>query len=122
VVATAVYLYYLGATGEVNLARTALTTAMVLCGLVLIPFVEPPTQGWVAGDELSGDWRPSALALGLLAGYCGVMAIPAVRNAFELASLPLIDYALIILVVISWAVLLRFIWRERLLERLLEVD
>jgi cation-transporting ATPase E len=122
VVATAVYLYYLGATGDVDLARTALTTAMVLCGLVLIPFVEPPTRGWVAGDELSGDWRPSALALGMLAGYCAVMAVPAVRNAFELVSLTLADYALITLVVLLWALLLRFTWRRRLLERLLEMN
>jgi cation-transporting ATPase E len=122
VVAVAVYLYFLGTTGDVDLARTALTTAMVFCGLVLIPFVEPPTQGWVAGDELSGDWRPSALALGLLAGYCGVMAVPAVRNAFELVSLPLTDYALITFVVLLWALLLRFIWRHRLLERLLEMN
>jgi cation-transporting ATPase E len=122
VVAVAVYLYFLGTTGDVDLARTALTTAMVFCGLVLIPFVEPPTQGWVAGDELSGDWRPSALALGLLAGYGGVMAVPTVRNAFELVSLPLADYALITFVVLLWALLLRFTWRQRLLERLLQVD
>jgi cation-transporting ATPase E len=120
--ALAVYLGYLGSTGDVDVARTALTTATVLCGLVLIPFVEPPTPGWVAGDELSGDWRPTALALGMLGVYACVMGIPVLRDSFELVSLRLADYALIGIAVLVWGLLLRFIWRTRLLERLLSRD
>lgn len=119
VVAGAIYLYYLGTTGDVDIARTALTTATVFCGLLLIPFVEPPTQAWVAGDELSGDWRPTALAMGMLGLYACVMAIQPLREFFELVSLQVTDYALIGFVVILWALLLRVIWRGRLLERLL---
>jgi cation-transporting ATPase E len=119
VVAVAIYLYYLGTTGDVDIARTALTTATVFCGLLLIPFVEPPTQAWVAGDELSGDWRPTALAMGMLGLYACVMAIQPLREFFELVSLQVTDYALIGFVVILWALLLRVIWRGRLLERLL---
>jgi len=120
--ALAVYVGYLGSTGDVNVARTALTTATVLCGLVLIPFVEPPSRGWVAGDELSGDWRPTALALGMLGVYACVMGIPLLRDSFELVSLRLADYALIGIAVAVWAFLLRLIWRTRLLERLLNRD
>ncbi|MCJ7621235.1 MAG: HAD-IC family P-type ATPase, partial [Anaerolineae bacterium] len=119
VVAGAIYLYYLGTTGDVDIARTALTTATVFCGLLLIPFVEPPTQAWVAGDELSGDWRPTALAMGMLGLYACVMAIQPLREFFELVSLQVTDYALIGFVVVLWALLLRVIWRGRLLERLL---
>ncbi|MGB9299599.1 MAG: HAD-IC family P-type ATPase [Anaerolineae bacterium] len=119
VVAVAIYLYYLGTTGDVDIARTALTTATVFCGLLLIPFVEPPTRAWVAGDELSGDWRPTALAMGMLGLYACVMAIRPLREFFELVSLKVTDYALIGFVVVLWALLLRVIWRGRLLERLL---
>jgi len=119
VVAVAVYLYYLGSTGDVDIARTALTTATVFCGLLLIPFVEPPTKAWVAGDELSGDWRPTILAVGMLGLYACVMAITPLREFFELVSLRTSDYAMIGLVVAIWALSLRFIWKGQLMERLL---
>jgi cation-transporting ATPase E len=119
VVALAIYVYYVGTTGDVDIARTALTTATVFCGLLLIPFVEPPTQFWVAGDELSGDWRPTILAVGMLGLYACVMAIGPLREFFELTLLRASDYVLIGLVVMLWALLLRLIWRHRLMERLL---
>lgn len=119
VVALAVYLYYLGASGSVEIARTALTTATVFCGLLLIPFVEPPTKAWEGGDVLSGDWRPSILALGMLGVYGVVMGVPFLRTFFELTPLGAIDYLLIAIVVALWALLLRFIWRARLFERVL---
>jgi cation-transporting ATPase E len=121
VVALAVYLAYLAITGDLEIARTALTTVSILCGLVLIPFVEPPTEWWVAGDTLSGDWRPTLLAFGMLGLYALVVAIPPLRGFFELAVLRWQDYALLAAVVILWALLLRLIWRTRLLERLLDL-
>jgi cation-transporting ATPase E len=121
VVAVMVYMYFLGTTGDVDIARTALTTATVLCGLVLIPFVEPPSQAWVAGDELSGDWRPSALAVGMLGLYALVMVVPSLRAFFELVPLRLFDYLLICAVVVVWAFVLRLIWRGRVLERVLDM-
>jgi cation-transporting ATPase E len=120
VVSLAVYLYYLTTTGDVDIARTALTTASVLCGLVLILFVEPPTRWWVGGDELSGDWRPSVLALGMLGLFGLIMAVPSLRAFFELVALRGSDYLLIGIVVAVWALLLRVIWRARLFERLFE--
>jgi len=116
-----VYLWYLAATGDVELARSALTTAAVLCGLLLIPFVEPPTRWWVGGDDLSGDRRPTALAVGMLAVYAGVLAVPSLRGFFELRLLPTLDYAFIVLGVLGWALALRVIWRGRVFERLLEM-
>ncbi len=118
-VSLAIYLSYLGTTNDVEIARTALTTTMVLCGLVLIPFVEPPTEAWVGGDVLSGDWRPTALALGMLVLYGTIIAIPPLRTFFELIPLHGLDYLLITGVVIAWALLLRIIWRARLFERLI---
>lgn len=118
----AVYLAYFSMTSDVDVARTALTTASVLCGLLLIPFVEPPSEAWVGGDDLSGDWRPSFLALGMLALFGLIMTTPALRNFFELTPLRGQDYLIITMGVIFWAILLRFIWRTRLFQRLIGLN
>jgi len=88
----------------------------------LIPFVEPPTEAWVGGDVLSGDWRPTLLALGMLALFCVVTALPPLRAFFELSLLRVWDYVLIAAVVVIWALLLRLIWRARAFERLLALE
>lgn len=118
---TGVYLGYLLVTGDVLLARTALTTACILCGLLLLPFVEPPSGWWVAGDELSGDVRPSLLAVGLLGVFGVVMGVPALRDSFELVPLGWWDYLFIALLVTAWALVQRTVWRSRLFERLLGI-
>jgi cation-transporting ATPase E len=122
VLAMGVYLAYLGMTGDLELARSALTTATVLCGLVLIPFVEPPTKWWTGGDELSGDWRPTLLALGMLGLYFGILAVPSLRAFFELVLLRPMDYVVIAAAVAAWALLLRLVWRARVFERLLALE
>ncbi len=118
----AVYLAYLLTTKNLEIARTALTTTTVLCGILLIPFVEPPTPAWVGGDELSSDWRPTILALGMLVLYGLVMLVPALRSFFELTPLRGLDVILIGALVVAWALVLRFVWRARLFERLLQMD
>jgi cation-transporting ATPase E len=120
VVALAVYVFYLGISGSVEVARTGLTTITVLCGLLLIPFVEPPTAWWVGGDEFSGDWRPTLLAAGMLGAYALVMALPVLRSFFELVPLGGWDYLLLGAVAAVWALLQRWIWRARLFERLVQ--
>ncbi|MEJ2707621.1 MAG: hypothetical protein P8074_08410, partial [Anaerolineales bacterium] len=114
-----VYLLYWSSSGRVDLAQTALTTTTVLCGLALVPFVEPPTRFWEGGDRLSGDWRPSLLALALLGLFAIILATPPLRNFFELNLLAVEDYARIVLLVLVWAILVRWVWRKQLLERLL---
>ena len=122
IVALVTYLSYLSLTGDVAVARSALTAATVLCGLVLIPFVEPPAKWWVAGDDLSGDWRPTLMAVALLVLFAIIVAVPPLRAFFELAPLRVLDYALIGAGVAAWALLLRLAWRTRLFERLVGYD
>jgi cation-transporting ATPase E len=103
-------------------AQTALTSFTILCGLLLIPFVEPPTKFWVGGDRLSGDWRPTILAIGLMVVYIVIMAVPFFREMFDMLPLTWLEYLLIVAGTIIWAITLRWSWRTRVLDRFFQVN
>lgn len=113
----AVYAAILTFGGEVAEARTALTVTSILCGLLLLPFLSPPAEAWVGGDELTGDWRPALLAVALLALFVVGLLVRPLRDFYELSSLPLSAYLVIGFVVAGWASLLRLVWRLQLLPR-----
>ncbi len=76
----------------------------------------------MGGNRLSGDWRPTLLALGLLLGYVVMLALPPLREFFELTSLHMSDYAVIGGIAVAWWLMLLWIWRARLLERFLQAQ
>jgi len=113
-----VYLFYLTISGgDVPAAQSALTTTTMLCGLVLIPFAQPPNDAWVAANPLNGDWKPTILAGLLLVVYGVVLGVPVLRGFYQLRVLPLTAYAIIGLAVVGWATAVRFAWRIDLLGR-----
>ncbi len=114
----AVFVY----TSLVPIAQTALTTFMITTGLLLVVFVEPPTPWWVGGDELSGDWRPTLVAIGCAVLYAVILFVPQLR---ELATLTLPSTPTLIMILVAtliWMFLLRWIWRSNGLERFLDLD
>lgn len=106
----------------VNISRTALTTGIIFMGLLLILFVEPPTRAWVGGDEYSGDWRPTIMAVVMLLTYFAIIAIEPLRVFFELERLALLEYLFIGTISITWAVVMGFVWRLALFERFLGIE
>jgi cation-transporting P-type ATPase E len=106
-----VYEFYLSTSADVELARTALTLTSILCGLILILFLEPPTRAFAAANPLSGDWRPAALALGLFLLFITFLVTPFTREFFELVLPDAWGFAVIGLIVFSWAVVLQAVWR-----------
>jgi cation-transporting ATPase E len=106
-----VYEFFLETTGDLGLARTALTITATGCGLLLIPFLEPPTPAWAAANPLSGDWRPALLATGLGGLFVAFMAIDVFRRFYELVLPDAWGFAVIALVVLAWAFIMRSIWR-----------
>jgi len=112
-----VYALFESLTSDVALARTALTTTMVFCGLLLIPFLEPPNEAWVAVHPLNGDWRPTILAAAMFILYGVFMFVPVLREFYQLEILRPADLIVISLVVIGWASVQRFIWRLKPFER-----
>lgn len=117
-----VYVGYLLATQDQRVAQSALTTIAIFCGLLLIPFAEPPTPKWAGGSLYSGDWRPTLLAILMLFAYGLILVTPMLRQFFELILLSRGDYVLIAGIATIWALGLRFMWRQRLLDRFLNID
>ena len=106
--------FYWNSSGDLDQARTALTITSVLCGLLLILFLEPPTPSWTGANALSGDWRPAAMAGLLLLGFVATLASPDMRRFYELDLPDLWGFLVIIMVVFAWAALVRAFWRLRL--------
>ena len=103
-------------------ARTALSTFAITAGIVLVLFVAPPFQFFVAGKPLNKDKRPALLAIGLLFLFVVIVAVEPLRNSFELVLLRPIDYLMIGVAVVAWAVLLRVVWRTHIFERFLGLE
>mgnify|MGYP001306892377 CR=1 FL=1 len=107
---------------EVSRSRDAITITTVLCGLILLIFVEPPVRWLARGDKFSGDWRPTIMA-GLMGGcLVAILAVPFLRDFFGMGKLSIGDYLVITGIVIIWAVVLQLVWRYRLLDKLLGMD
>lgn len=104
-----------------RVAETALITVQIFGGLLLLPFLKPPTSAWVGGEPLSRDWRYTILAGVVLLIYVLILAVPTLRNFFELYGLDLTDYLGIGLVAVVWALVVRFAWRHALLDRFLGI-
>jgi len=104
------------------MAQTALTSFSILCGLLLIVFVEPPTRFWVGGDDLSSDRRPVFLALGLLIIYIVILVVPALGGFFDFAPIGLESHLIVVAAVAVWALVLRWTWHLKLVERFFSLD
>jgi cation-transporting ATPase E len=111
----------LGYAEAIAVGQTSVATFLVLTGLLLVVFVEPPSEWWTGGDVLTNDRKPALLAA-LLAALFGVaVALPGFRGVFELQTLDWIDAALIAGAVLVWLFAVRFAWRHSLLERFFAV-
>lgn len=103
-------------------AQTELACFLVLTGLILVVFVAPPTTWWVGGSELSGDRRPTVMALGLTLVFGMLLQVPLFRSLFGLAPLGVRHLAVVVGASVAWLFLLRAVWRVQLGERLLRVE
>ena len=107
------------ATQAQTIAKTVLIVVASLSGLALLVFVRPPLHGLAGGADYSGDWRPTLLTFLTFLMYLIIQAVPATRDFFALAALPISDYLILAVLVIIWAVLLQVLWKKRLLEKFL---
>jgi cation-transporting P-type ATPase E len=102
-------------------AQTTLTAFLVLCGLFLVIFVEPPTPWWAIGNGCAGDWRPTSLAVGMMVAFVLILLAPPLRMLFALQPLGLNEFAALAITLGAWLLALRTAWKYRLMSRLLDV-
>jgi cation-transporting P-type ATPase E len=104
---------------DYTLPRTALVTILILCHLLLLPFLKPPHRMFVGGEPYSGDWRYVIAAIVLTVGLILVLTVPPVREFYELSVLSPGDIGFLLLVAIEWALILRMTWRSKFFDRFL---
>ncbi len=106
-----VYSIFLQRSGDIAYAQLALTYTLVGIGLLLVLFVRPPSRLWVGGTLLSGDRRFTVAVAVLLVLFLVASGIPLAHQFLGLARLqqPL-DYLVIGIAIVGWAILLRTIW------------
>ena len=104
------------------IAQTSTIAFLILCSLLLIPFVAPPTEWFTGGAPLRGAWRPTLTAIGLLALFAGICALPLGRHLFELSTMTTWEWAVVCGAAVAWALLVRLVWRSGLVDRLLRVE
>jgi cation-transporting ATPase E len=103
---------------EITDSWMTVTFGLVVMGLLLVIFVQPPTRFWVGGDVLSGDWRSTYMAIALLLLFFVATFLPLTQQLLRLSPLANIwVYLLIAVVAIVWLFILRAIWRAPWLSR-----
>lgn len=105
----------------VTRAQTAVAAFLVFTGLLLVIFVEPPSQWWTGGNRLSGDRRPAALALALMGVFVFIELVRPVREVFALAPLGPLEWTLVGAATLAWLPLLRWLWRSESIARYLGI-
>jgi hypothetical protein len=121
--AVVVNVIFLEMSGEVAYAQLAVTYTLMFSGMMLVILLRPPMRGptlvGMGGDERSGDWRPAALILVLLAVVFIVAPIPLADQFFGVKPLQHpVDYAVVGLAVLAWALGASFLSRVAPVERL----
>jgi len=120
-VALLMFVAYAAFGDSVERARSVLTTFSILCGLVLVLFTAPPTRRFTGGEAGVSGWPTVALVLPLLGAFAWVITAPERRAFFDLDALQAADLFVAAAACALWAAALRWIWRERLLERALGI-
>ena len=106
-----VYVLFMETTGDRAYSQLVLTYALVAMGLFLVLFLRPPMPIWGGGSTKSGGRRFTVVAVVLLIAFLLVSMIPLAYELFMLEPLRQAqDYAVVGVVVLGWAVTLRFIW------------
>ena len=119
IISVAVYDFFLTLTGgNVSWAQAAVTTTMVSTLLLIVLFAQPPTRIWVGASSLNGDPRPAYLVGAMYLIYAVILIVPGLRAFFDLRTLPWSGYVMLAFIVSGWAVVVRFLWRMALGDRI----
>ena len=99
-------------------SQLAVTYGLIVIGLLLVVFVQPPTRFWVGGDVLSGSRRIIHMVIVLFLVFIAATYIPLTQGWFRLAPLENVtDYLVLGAISVLWVLVVRAIWRAPWLRR-----
>jgi magnesium-transporting ATPase (P-type) len=102
------------ATGNIDHTQLIVTYALITMGSLLVVFVQPPLKILSGGAELSGDWRPTVVVVGLFALFNVIVFIPLAQEYLRIFPLPgITDYLVVGGVTVMWGIVLLGVWRSR---------
>jgi hypothetical protein len=91
--------------------QQVITHTLVLIGLFLVVFVQPPMRFLAGGDEYSGDWRPTYAAAVVYLVFQIAIRIPFFSRLCQTAPLKSTqDHLLVLGIALLWAILTLGIW------------
>ena len=97
-------------------SREAATHVLVLGGLILVLFAAPPGPWFAVVEEMDGERKPAYLALAMVPLYALIMLMPALRNFFGMRGLNSLDYGIVVIVVLIWMYVLRWVWADDIFD------
>ena len=117
----AVYSVYMNSSFSLTYPRLVVTHLLIVIGLLLVVFVQPPLRFLAGGDEFSGDWRPTYVAAALFLIFQISTHISLVQRLLKLAPLASIqDYLFVWGFAMVWAIMTLVVWRLRWLKSILD--
>lgn len=117
----AVYSVFMKFSFSITYPQLVVTHLLVVIGLLLVVFVQPPLRFLAWGDEFSGDWRPTYVAAALFLIFQITIHIPLAQRYLKLAPLASIqDYLFVWGIALAWAIMTLMVWRFRWLKLILD--
>ena len=99
-------------------AMTALTIFACFAAIFLILLIVPPSDWWSGGAPVvRGDWRMVGVVGFLFASMVVVLAFPWLRVLFELTTLPVWQYFVLLGLAFAWSQLCLLVWKTHVLDR-----
>ena len=103
-------------------AQTSLSTFTAVTAFILILFLAPPWRFFAGWTQPVRDKRPALLVLCLFLVFTIVLVIPSAARYFALLPPFKVLVPIILIAVPAWFLVLRGMWRHRILERILDLS
>jgi magnesium-transporting ATPase (P-type) len=112
--------FFARASASITYNQQVVTHLLVVIGLILVVFVQPPVRILALGDQFSGDWRPTYVVVVLFLIFQIATHVSLAQRFLKLAPLAsLQDYLLVWGMALIWALLTLGFWRMRWLRQVL---
>jgi cation-transporting ATPase E len=118
-----VYLFFLVRENSLEYAQLTTTYALVLCGALIVLYVEPPHPFFAGGDVYRGNKWPAIIQLILVSIFFLLTPTSIGKELFGIEPLKApLDYVLIIGVALLFGIALKLVWRYLIFEKYMHID